>query len=226
MLPSRRLEHLIDSKHLIDPAVDGAFSLPPCRRPPSLMPLPARVKAADYPSMELLCELCEEIESSQQSVSSASILDLSPNAAFPQPLGPCFELRVAETTRSSFVLSQRRSGNVMYVTVTGKRSPCSGKGHWKKRSKVAWPRTRGTDRLRPITLHRWICMAMRGEPLAADMEAAHICGNDLCIASSHLQWQTRRDNGLDRRFHNCTPAELPRTRQQGKKHYSRLPWMN
>jgi hypothetical protein len=167
----------------------------------------ARADARDFPTAELLLELASEIDAAQPHDASL-MLELTPQPCFPEPCTPCIELRVSDMERSSFVLSQKRTADVMYITVSGKRSHIQGSGLKKQRSTVPWPRTRRTDRLRPVSLHRWITFIVRGPPVSADMQASHVCDNDLCVAAAHLHWQSRRDNVDDRDFHEEAPTVL------------------
>lgn len=185
----------------------------------------ARTAAADYPSDELLRKLTADLEALHGHFGSQRVLDLLPAPRFPAPLGPCFEVDVSMCKASSFVLSQQRSKNELYITVSGKRAHHSGKGVKKQRSTVPWPRTRSTDRLRPVSLHRWITFSTRGPPPSQESEASHICGNQRCIAAGHLQWQSRAENLTDRTFHLKHPPTSVRTRHAPKRHYSRIEWL-
>ena len=186
-----------------------------------------RTEAQDYPSDALLLDLVDELERTQADVDAPRILARADVPAHPVPLGPCVELQLKGSNPTSFVLSQRRSGGVMYVTVAGKRSCGCSKGVKKERSTVPWPRTRKTDRLRPVCLHRWLCMYMRGPPPSSDAQASHVCGNDACIAGCHLHWQTKADNLEDRSFH-CAQLplspRLPRTAAVACRRFSRREW--
>jgi len=186
----------------------------------------AKVHASDYPSAELLSELTHEIEAMNSNQAADSILDLSRSARFPALLGPCFELHLSSNTQSSFVLSQRRNNNRLYITVSGKRVHHGGKGLKKERSTVPWPRTRGTDRLRPVTLHRWILVITRAPPPTSMHEACHICDNDCCISASHLQWQLKADNLRDQSFHAKHRPRTPRSKTACCRRYSRIRWMD
>ena len=178
-------------------------------------------KPDDYPPEELLRELVSEVEAQCGSERAPSILKLAPAACFPQPLTPCFEVCVSDMARCSFVLSQKRSGGQQYVSVIGKRAHIGAKGVKKERSTVPWPRTLAMDRQRPIALHRWITVVLRGHPPSIDHQATHICGNDRCIAGSHLHWQLQADNLRDESFHH---HHSPSTKEPSTRHFSRLSW--
>lgn len=45
--------------------------------------------------------------------------------------------------------------------------------------------------------HRVMCKLAHGEPPTPRHEAAHICGNALCVNPRHLKWKTRSANQLD-----------------------------
>ena len=185
-----------------------------------------RVRRDEYPSDDLLRELTRELEDGKPDASISKILDLAKVNAFPSPLSPCWELDVSQTD-CSFVLSQSRSRGERYITVCGKRSRVPGKGVKNQRSTLPWPRTRATDRLRPISLHRWICFAMRGPPSTDREEATHVCDNECCIAAAHLRWQTRDQNVEDQAFkraHAVSSPAAPQTDTVSARRYSRCSW--
>lgn len=182
-----------------------------------------RTEARDYPSDDLLVQIASEIDAAQPP-GVPPMLTLSPAVAHPEPLSPCVELLVSKMEHSTFVLSQKRANGELYITVCGKRSHHGGKGVKKVRSTVPWPRTRKTDRLRPVSLHRWVTFAKRGAPPSRDAEATHACGNDLCVAAAHLHWQPKRANRADQVFHKEHPPLSPRTTGGLTRHFSRIEW--
>lgn len=52
--------------------------------------------------------------------------------------------------------------------------------------------------------HRIMCRLAHGEPPTPTHEAAHSCGNRLCINPHHLSWKTPAGNQFDRRLHGTT----------------------
>ena len=164
-------------------------------------------------------DLCTEIDAAPPKADAPRVLDRVTVHAHPVALTPCIPFKVDKSAKSAFVLSQKRSNGKKYITVAGKREYPDGKG-FKKRSTQQWPRTRN-DRLRPVSLHRWIAFAMHGAPPSASYDAAHVCGNDACIAGAHLQWQKHSLNMKDVVFHKeLQPVYTLRT----TRHYARLPY--
>lgn len=51
-----------------------------------------------------------------------------------------------------------------------------------------------------VLAHRLMCELVHGKP-DADNQAAHSCGNGLCINPHHLRWATRRENEADKLIH-------------------------
>lgn len=49
--------------------------------------------------------------------------------------------------------------------------------------------------------HRLICILAHGDPPFACAQAAHLCGNSLCLNPGHLRWATSADNLADRVEH-------------------------
>ena len=181
------------------------------------------MQAHDFPPRRLLQEVAAEIDAAPRDKPAPRVLDRSELSSYPNALGPCSELRLSECRQSAFVMSQHHCSGKMYVTVTGKRE-YAGKGVKMKRSKQAWPRTRGTDRLRPVSLHRWICFALRGPPPSSMHEAAHVCGNDACVAGKHLRWLLKKENVKDQIFHRAVSPCEPCSVAEGRRQYSRLSW--
>ena len=179
-----------------------------------------RIDKNAYPSGAILAELASEIDAAQLDPAAPRVLQRLPVESHPCKLGACAEICPHS---SSFVMSSRRGKGKCYTTVAGKRSH-RGKGMKKSRSKQDWPRTVKTDRLRPISLHRWICFEMHGPPPSELHEATHICGNDSCVAGAHLRWQLSEANFDDLSFHQQHPPTTPRSSTESKRHYSRLAW--
>lgn len=57
--------------------------------------------------------------------------------------------------------------------------------------------------------HRRVCEAENGAP-PAGLQAAHSCGNQLCVNKRHLRWATRQENEADKLTHG--------TRLMGESH--------
>lgn len=50
-------------------------------------------------------------------------------------------------------------------------------------------------------IHRKICEAKNGSPPTKEHQAAHNCGNSLCVNWKHLRWATAYENSMDRHIH-------------------------
>lgn len=72
--------------------------------------------------------------------------------------------------------------------------------------------------------HRFMCEMVNGAPPTSEHQAAHACGNRICVNPRHLSWKTRSGNQLDRRKHGThmgskgpytklTPAQIADIRQ-------------
>ncbi|MBX5131616.1 HNH endonuclease [Rhizobium lentis] len=48
--------------------------------------------------------------------------------------------------------------------------------------------------------HRYVCVLAHGEP-ETQMQAAHRCGNKLCVNPSHLYWADPKTNMADAKAH-------------------------
>lgn len=49
--------------------------------------------------------------------------------------------------------------------------------------------------------HNWMCRLAYGEPYLIWNQAAHRCGNPLCVNPNHLRWATHVENMEDKRIH-------------------------
>ena len=185
------------------------------------MPPKGVINPNEYPSRDLLARLASEIDEQQWHSATPRVLEKQHVLQHPDPLGPCTELFLYESFQSAFVLSQKRSHSKRYITVTGIRE-YPGKGAKKVLSTQCWPRTRKTGRLRPISLHRWIAVAVHGIPVNKGDEATHICGNEACVAASHIRWQSRDQNLDEREWHHQHP---PATIHGMTRRFSRLSWL-
>ena len=185
------------------------------------MPSGAVTVPQDLPSAEELVRLIECLRSAAPQLHSARILESSQVPAAPQLLDACAEVDVSALGDCGYVLSQCRGGKSRYITVHGRRSWQPGQGMKKVLSNQMWPRTKGSRRLQPVSLHRWITTVVRGAPPFSDAEATHICGNSACIAGAHLRWQQRSENLLDQTFHD-DPSVTQHVALG--RHMSRLAW--
>ncbi len=58
-----------------------------------------------------------------------------------------------------------------------------------------------TFRGSPMRASRAMCVLAHGEPPFQKAEAAHSCGNALCVNPKHLRWATAADNTADKWAH-------------------------
>jgi hypothetical protein len=54
--------------------------------------------------------------------------------------------------------------------------------------------------------HRASCELHNGPPPSEGHEAAHSCGNKLCVNPAHLRWATPSENAADKELHGTSPA--------------------
>lgn len=54
--------------------------------------------------------------------------------------------------------------------------------------------------------HRVVCEIVHGSPPKDKPEAAHTCGNSLCICPAHLRWASREENEADKKAHGTNPV--------------------
>lgn len=75
---------------------------------------------------------------------------------------------------------------------------------------LLWPFSddgRGYARLqdgdKPVSVHRYVCTLVNGEPPTPEHEAAHNCGkgNLGCVTPGHLEWKTPAENCADKLIH-------------------------
>ena len=56
-----------------------------------------------------------------------------------------------------------------------------------------------------VSVHRWMCQQIHGDPPTDQHEAAHSCGNSICCNPSHIRWATHAENLEDRIKHGTAP---------------------
>ena len=123
----------------------------------------ALIKACDFPPFRVLLILARAINAARRDEHAPRVLAPEKSSAGSAPLGPCRLLHMSDEEDFGFVMSQSRTDGTWCVTVTGQREAINGPGMKKTRSTQPWPLT-ATGRLRPVSLHRWICFGMHGEP--------------------------------------------------------------
>lgn len=76
---------------------------------------------------------------------------------------------------------------------------------------VLWPfakHKRGYGTLRHegkmVLAHRLVCQTAHGAPPFEGAEAAHHCGNKLCVNPQHIRWATSAENARDRIVHGTS----------------------
>ena len=52
-----------------------------------------------------------------------------------------------------------------------------------------------------VLAHRYVCSVVHGRPPSPNLDAAHSCGNKLCMNKRHLRWATRAENEADKLSH-------------------------
>lgn len=82
---------------------------------------------------------------------------------------------------------------------------------------LLWPYTAGSNGYgqvsvdgRRATASRYVCELVHGAPPTPKHEAAHECGNSLCVNPRHIAWKTHKENCADKLAHG--------TAQRGQKH--------
>lgn len=50
--------------------------------------------------------------------------------------------------------------------------------------------------------HRVVCTMVHGQPPSEKRDAAHACGNRICVNPHHLSWKTRAGNEADKLLHD------------------------
>lgn len=60
---------------------------------------------------------------------------------------------------------------------------------------------RREDKRYSVDVHRYVCRIAHGEPADPGHQAAHWCGNKLCINPKHLHWATPLENMQDAKEH-------------------------
>ena len=178
----------------------------------------ASVEAELWPPLDMLLDFIAEIDSRASHKHGTPILRNKRMPSHPHCMTPCRELHILDWKPQTMVVSQRRSKGSLYITVFGPRVWGHAHGKKEKCRDDRWPRTAGSQRRRPISLHRWICAALHGPPASADVQASHRCGNQACIAGEHLCWQSQVENYRDETFHLSTPPVLT---QEGVRRYAR-----
>lgn len=64
---------------------------------------------------------------------------------------------------------------------------------------------------RPVAAHRLVCEFANGKPNEQKLQAAHSCGNKMCVNGRHLRWATQSENESDKYAHG--------TMRHGQQHY-------
>lgn len=63
-----------------------------------------------------------------------------------------------------------------------------------------------------VGAHVYVCRRTRG-PRPKGYDAAHSCGNSLCVNPAHIVWKTRSENILDKKLHGTFNPPPPSTRR-------------
>lgn len=54
---------------------------------------------------------------------------------------------------------------------------------------------------RTRSIHRVVCERSHGAPPFPAAQAAHACGNSLCVNPGHIRWASRAENAADKVIH-------------------------
>lgn len=84
---------------------------------------------------------------------------------------------------------------------------------WQSDDCLIWPYSKNKGgygqvhfRGKQSNAHRAMCFLAHGEPPTSEHEAAHECGNRLCVNPRHLSWKTSGANNMDKLKHGTMPV--------------------
>jgi hypothetical protein len=68
---------------------------------------------------------------------------------------------------------------------------------------LVWPYTKrkGYAIIAGRVVSRMVCEQVKGPPPTPQHQAAHSCGNSICVNPRHLSWKTRSQNEIDKHVH-------------------------